>query len=127
MPPKRHTRQRAAIEDVFETTHRPLGPNEVLELARESVKHLGIATVYRALNDLVAEGILKPVELPGQPPRYEKADLKHHHHFHCQQCDKVFDLEGCLLKSDLHVPPGFEVRGHEITLRGLCPDCGQVS
>jgi len=126
MPRQRSTRQRTAIEEVFASTQRPLTPVEVREAARESVPALGIATVYRALNDLVEEKLLRPVELPGQPPRYEKAGLRHHHHFHCSACDKVFDLDGCLLRKDLKLPAGFELQGHDITLTGRCPDCGRT-
>lgn len=123
MPAKRHTRQRAAIEKAFENVQRPLSPQEVADLARKAVPQLGIATVYRALNELEEEGIIHPVELPGQNRRYEKSGLHHHHHFHCRVCDRVYDLEGCFLKSDLKLPPGFHVSQHDITLTGTCPDC----
>ncbi len=125
MPRQRQTKQRAAIEAVFESNHRPLSPSEVHELAKQEVENLGIATVYRALNDMVEEKLLRAVELPGLAPRYEKAGLKHHHHFHCNSCDKVFDLEGCLLKTNLNLPEGFSVTGHDITLSGTCPRCGK--
>jgi Fur family ferric uptake transcriptional regulator len=120
---QRHTRQRSAIETLFSNVHRPLSPNEVYELARREVPRLGIATVYRALNDLVSEKQLRRVDLPGQSSRYEKADLKHHHHFHCHVCDRVFDLDGCLLKHELDLPKGYLVEQHDITLTGKCPDC----
>lgn len=121
--PQRQTKQRSAIEHIFSSVEGPLSPNEVLERAREEIPNLGIATVYRALNDMVDEKQLRRVDLPGQSSRYEKADLKHHHHFHCTECDRVFDLEGCLLKHDLDLPKGFEVVQHDITLTGTCPDC----
>jgi Fur family ferric uptake transcriptional regulator len=120
---KRTTRQRSAIEAAFEDAKRPLGPNEVLEIAQKEVPNLGIATVYRALHDLVQEGFLKVVDLPGQTSRYEKGGLRHHHHFHCEQCDKVFDLDGCFLRHDLELPDGFEMKQHDITIKGNCPDC----
>jgi len=123
MSRQRITRQRTAIEQVFSRLHRPLSPKEVLDAAQTDVPHLGIATVYRALNDLVGEKELRVVELPGQTPRYEKAGLRHHHHFHCTACDRVFDLEGCLLKADLKLPEGFKVEAHDITLSGQCPRC----
>lgn len=127
MTRQRNTRQRTAIEAVFDTIPRPLGPSEVWALARAAVPNLGIATVYRALNDLVEEHRLRAVELPGQTPRYERAGLKHHHHFHCRSCDKVFDLDGCMLKADLKLPPGFTVKSHDITLSGFCPDCADAA
>lgn len=120
---KRTTKQRSAIEAAFQQEHRPLNPNEVHEIAKAEVPNLGIATVYRALNDLVEEGSLRVVEIPGQSARYEKANLGHHHHFHCDDCDKVFDLEGCFLKHDLELPEGFEMTQHDITIKGHCPDC----
>lgn len=123
MSPIRQTRQRAAIETAFDQVTRPLSPAEVCELARRQVPRLGIATVYRALGEMVQEGALRPVELPGQNTRYEKSGLHHHHHFHCNRCDKVFDVEGCMLKKDFALPEGFEVQQHDITLTGICPDC----
>lgn len=123
MPRQRQTRQRLAIEAAFDHTPRPLSPSEVLDLARADVPTLGIATVYRALNDMVDEHLLRTVELPGIAPRYEKAGLHHHHHFHCNTCDKVYDLDGCLLKNNLNLPEGFEVTAHDITLSGTCPHC----
>lgn len=123
MAPIRNTRQRAAIEAAFHAAPRPLSPAEVSELARKDVSNLGMATVYRALNEMVTQGDLRPVDLPGQNTRYEKAGLHHHHHFHCNRCDKVFDVEGCMLKKDLNLPAGFEVQQHDITLTGICPDC----
>lgn len=121
--PKRATKQRAAIEAAFDQASRPLSPAEVHDLARKKVPNLGIATVYRALNELVEEGDLRAVDLPGQNSRYEKSDLGHHHHFHCTDCDRVYDLQGCLLKKDLELPKGFKVQQHDITLSGICPDC----
>lgn len=123
MSAQRATKQRSAIERIFSRIPRPLSPTEIHEEAQEEVPRLGIATVYRALNDMVEEGVLRSVDLPGQPSRYEKADLDHHHHFHCQGCDRVFDLEGCLLKKDIHLPGGFILKSHDITLNGLCPEC----
>ena len=121
---KRITRQRKAIWEAIEESTRPLSPHELLAIANRQLPQLGIATVYRALNDLVVEGQLVPVQIPGQPPRYEKANLEHHHHFYCKTCGRVYDLDGCLLKPDYtSLPRSFTVEGHEITLYGTCDRC----
>jgi Fur family ferric uptake transcriptional regulator len=123
MSGQRKTRQRRAIWEAIQTAGRPLSPQEVLELARAEVPQLGLATVYRSLNALVDGEEIRAVELPGEHTRYEQADLAHHHHFICTRCKKAFDMEGCMLKHELTLPPGFTVISHEITLSGTCPDC----
>ena len=120
---ERKTRQRDAIRQVFEEIPRPLGPHEVLDAGRQHVAGLGIATVYRTINSLVDTGWLVTVELPGEPPRYERAGAAHHHHFHCRACTRVFEIPGC--PGDLRdlAPAGFRLDGHEVVLYGRCAQC----
>jgi Fur family ferric uptake transcriptional regulator len=120
---QRNTAQRRTIREAFAEAGRPLSVEEAHALAQQALPRMGIATVYRAANELEAEGWLKRVELPGEPVRYELADLDHHHHFHCTQCRRVFDVEGCGLDHDADVPAGFTVDHHEVILYGTCPAC----
>jgi Fur family transcriptional regulator, ferric uptake regulator len=119
----RDTRQRRAIRNAFQSSGRPLSPAEVLELAATEQSGLGIATVYRNIKNLTDEGWLVPVELPGEPARYEIAGKDHHHHFHCRGCGKVFELMACLPGVAAMAPPGFEVTGHDVVLYGHCDAC----
>ena len=121
---ERTTRQRDAIRSVIEAAKRPLSPREVLDAARLEVRALGIATVYRNLKLLLAEGLVEAIALSGDSPRYEVARPGHHHHFQCTTCRRVFDMEGC--PGDLRrlAPRGFRVEHHEVTLYGRCADCG---
>jgi Fur family ferric uptake transcriptional regulator len=119
---QRKTRQREVIREVFTSTGRPLSPQEATTLAQKAIPSLGIATVYRALNDLVAEGWLVAIDVAGST-RYELAEIGHHHHFHCQDCDKIFDIKACAGNLSRLVPRGFVVSGHELTLSGTCGTC----
>ena len=67
------TRQRQVLGAVFEQAKRPLTPCEIRDEARKEIPSLGIATVYRAINRLVADGQVRPVEVPGAGPHYERA------------------------------------------------------
>jgi len=120
---ERNTRQRAAILDAISRAGRPLLPKEVLQSAQRATPGLGIATVYRNLKALLAEGQLKAVDLPGENPRFEMAGGQHHHHFQCMQCQRVFDVEGCPGDLSRLAPPGFAVEDHDLTLYGRCKDC----
>lgn len=119
----RVTRQSQAIQQVVTGSSRPLLAQEVLEKAQQQVPKLGIATVYRNLKQLVDERLIKVVTLPGDNPRYEAADRPHHHHFYCQQCQRVFDIEACPGSLDDMLPPGFSCQHHDLTLYGRCRDC----
>lgn len=128
----RSTRQREAIRAGLALAARPLTPAEILAQAQAQVPGLGIATVYRNLKWLVAEGQIRTVDLPGQAPRYEMAQpglahgahAGHHvHHFHCQRCDRVFPIHACPGSIDQLAPAGFQVERHDLTLHGLCADC----
>jgi Fur family ferric uptake transcriptional regulator len=120
---KRDTRQRRAIRATLEEAGHPMSPKELLEAAKKRAAGLGIATVYRSLRQLQEAGAVTPVELPGEPPRYEIAGKAHHHHFLCRECDRVYELDGCPSDVDSVTPTGFRVEGHELVLYGLCGQC----
>jgi len=125
MPEKdrRNTRQRAAIRDAFERCARPLSPQQVLDVAQAEVEGLGIATVYRNIKGLLEEGWLSAVALPAGITVYERAGRPHHHHFHCDQCSRVFELAGCIPNINRLAGRRFSVRRHELVLYGLCEEC----
>lgn len=120
---ERNTRQKRAVREALSVANRPLTPLEILEAAQVEVPSLGIATVYRVLKTLCAEGAVVLVELPGGVGRYEMAHLGHHHHFHCRTCERVFEVEGCPENLTRLAPPGFEMDGHEVVLYGRCRTC----
>lgn len=123
----RSTRQRSAIRAAIEAAGRPLLPQEVLEAAQTEVPALGIATVYRSLRMLLDEGAIQVVNLPGDNPRYEPAQVAHthHHHFQCRTCDRVFDVHDCPGDVQRLAPKGFVVEAHELVLYGTCADCSR--
>ncbi|MEW6249882.1 MAG: transcriptional repressor [Planctomycetota bacterium] len=120
---KRNTRQRRAIEEVFQSSDRPLSTQEVLAAAQNQKPGLGIATVYRTLKGLLDNGALTVVKLPGEPPRYELAGKPHHHHFYCRRCGRVYEVAGKPSVLDSLVPPGFRLEEHDLVLFGRCRAC----
>jgi Fur family transcriptional regulator, ferric uptake regulator len=120
---ERRTRQKRAIEAVLEKHNNPLTAPEIQRLAIGEVPTLGIATVYRSLKALSKDGRVVSVEIPGQMPRYERANKGHHHHFLCRVCGGVFELERCLAGIKTLAPPRFRVEDHEIILYGSCEAC----
>lgn len=124
---QRKTRQRTAIREAFETADRPLSPLQVLEAAQTAAEGLGIATVYRNIKEMVDEGWLSALDLPGAPTLYERSGKAHHHHFHCDGCSRVFELHGCIPRIEQLAGRRFSVRRHELVLYGRCADCRKTA
>ena len=90
-------------------------------IVHEAKTHLS-----RYLKRLEEEGRVECVtDLAGRA-RYE-VERAHHHHFHCRECDQVFDVPGCAARSpsalSQRLPRGFSLEGHEVWLRGVCASC----
>ncbi len=122
---RRNTAQQRAIRNAIQNARGPLSTGEIHELASKDSPGLGIRTVYRVVGRLLEDREIATVIMPGRADRYELAETaaSHHHHFHCQRCDRLFDVQGCPGHLERMVPDGFILAGHEITLTGLCARC----
>lgn len=121
----RNTQQKMVIREAFVRANRPLSPEEALQTAQQHHSTVGIATIYRNIQALVKGGWLQPVEVPGDSTRYEVAGKEHHHHFQCNDCGKLYDLEGCVAQSRPKLPKGFRASGHEFYVYGTCATCSR--
>lgn len=77
-----------------------------------------LATVYRALDKLSEERVIKKLVLDGKKALYEYTDHAHHHAV-CDHCDEVihFHLDESKLQELVSVP-GFDINDIEIIVRG---------
>ncbi|MEM6756495.1 MAG: transcriptional repressor [Planctomycetota bacterium] len=125
MSQRRNTAQQRAIRAVLDQAGRPLAMGEIHALAAQSVPTLSLRTAYRVVHRLLDDRDIVAVPVPGQPDRYEPAAVadRHHHHFRCEACDRVFDIAGCPGGLKRMLPEGFELAGHELTLWGRCAEC----
>ncbi len=94
-------------------------------------RRVGLASVYRALDVLTGLRLLHRVEVDGTA-RYEPADPTgdHHHHAICDRCGRMSPFEDDDLESLVHrlgERLGYRVEGHEVVLRGACPDCARAA
>jgi Fur family ferric uptake transcriptional regulator len=121
----RDTSQRRAIREALERAGRPLSAHEILRAAKTSVPRLGIATVYRAVKQLHDVGLLHQVTIPGGVPRYEPSGKRHHHHFHCRLCGRVYEVDACPGELTHLAPAGFSLEAHEVILYGRCAGCAR--
>lgn len=119
---------------VLATSANALTPPAIRDRARRAVPEISLSTVYRHLKSLVEEGGVLRVELPGQPVHFEalrkpahRHASDHHHHFHCNACDRIYPIDACPGPMKDLVPRGFRVDGHEIVLHGRCAQCAATA
>jgi Fur family ferric uptake transcriptional regulator len=119
---RRVTRQRAQIWDVLvRADGRHLSAREVADALPE----LHQATVYRALDVLVAEGLARRTEIDGRA-LYEIAADHLHHHVVCTSCGIVTHVHDETVRAALQRvarASGFLLEDEELTFRGVCPAC----
>ncbi|MEV5430391.1 Fur family transcriptional regulator [Streptomyces sp. NPDC052701] len=93
---------------------------------RDRVGHISLQAVYEALHALTAAGLVRRIEPPGGPARFEGRVGDNHHHVLCRSCGALADVDcavgqaPCLTASDDH---GFSIDEAEVIYRGLCPAC----
>jgi Fe2+ or Zn2+ uptake regulation protein len=121
---RRITPQRRAVVHALAALGCAGSAEEVLARARRDYRRLGLVTVYRTLDALVAEGLAQALYLGDGRTRYELTDTGHHHHMTCLSCGMVERLEGCLLRRGVRLRTGgFAVTGHRLELFGYCANC----
>jgi Fur family ferric uptake transcriptional regulator len=118
---------RRAVIELLAEQNCCLTAQEIFDELRASGRRVGIASVYRILDLLSAEGAVQRIELGSGTARYEPASPEgHHHHLVCDSCGRVEAFEDRALERALtrvEEQSGFAVAGHDVVLHGACNDC----
>ncbi|MGQ9732829.1 MAG: Fur family transcriptional regulator [Candidatus Zipacnadales bacterium] len=121
----RLTAQRAAILDIIQEHNSHLTADQVYEYVRLRIPHISLGTIYRNLAILSQYGLIRQIDVPNGPMRFDgKTDC--HYHVRCTAC-------GCL--NDVYIEPlpelemkaqlltKYIITGHRLEFVGLCPAC----
>jgi Fur family ferric uptake transcriptional regulator len=105
-----------------------LSAQETHDRIRAAGVKVGIASVYRVLDLLAAQGLLTRVDLGDGVARYEasRPSGHHHHHLVCGDCGKVEAFEDAGLERELSLVAerlGYAMDAHDVVLRGACEEC----
>ena len=101
---------------------------EIYDGIRAGGGRVGIASVYRALDQLVDLGLVQRVELGDGVARFEPShvDGAHHHHLVCDDCGRVEPFFDPLLEDAVEGAASrlaYGITAHEIVLHGSCGNC----
>ena len=124
---RRVTRQRRLIWDALSADpERHLSADDVVTSVRAELPRVNPSTVYRTLDLLVAEGLLRRTDLGSGRAFYEVAHEHPHHHVVCESCGDVAHFHDEVLgdaRQRIASETGYTLGDGELTLYGLCARC----
>lgn len=122
------TPQRISIlEAIYALNNHPTADN-IIDYIRESHPNIATGTVYKVLDTLVNNKIIKKVKTDRDIMRYDGI-IENHHHFYCSECDLIEDyiddeldaiLKAYFAKKNF---PGFKMEDVILQIRGTFDKC----
>ncbi|MBN1297308.1 transcriptional repressor [bacterium] len=120
---RRFTRQRQGVYDVLIHRHDHPTAEEIFSEVRIQQPGISLGTVYRNLDLLTREGVIKTLSSPGNPRRYD-GKVYDHPHARCLSCGALIDIpDDRSISVGAFSFPGFTVTGLSIEVRGYCSRC----
>lgn len=123
---KRYSKKRESIlKCIMETKEHP-SAEWVYKKLKPIYPSLSLATVYRNISELIAEGKVKSVCVVKDKERFD-GDIKPHVHAVCSVCGKIIDIENfsfpkeMLIKAESETE--FTVSYSKVQFIGVCKDC----
>jgi len=119
----RCTPQRYAVMAFLMECHRHPTAAEIFEAVNRMDPRSSKATTYNNLRDLVEAGLVREVAVEGRAARFDAKGVRHHH-FICDRCGNVEDIEWHNVPRPASKSIGKRVlRECEVIFRGLCSNC----
>jgi Fe2+ or Zn2+ uptake regulation protein len=124
----RLTAPRVAVLETLERLPPHATVDEIAESARARIGTLSTQAVYDILHAFLVAGIVRRIEPPGSPARFETRVGDNHHHAICRVCGLTSDVDCVVgevpcLEPGEHSLTGFRVDEAEIVFWGLCRSC----
>ena len=108
------------LATVTELQRHPTAEQVFLEMKKEHPS-IAIGTVYKHLNTLTEEGLLRRITESGSPDRYDRTER--HDHLICSRCGKIADVHLPDIQSRIEYALGCDILSYDLKIRYICPDC----
>lgn len=127
---KRNTWQREAVRAALAQRSDFISAQRLHACLKEAGSTIGLATVYRALTDLVAEHQADALQSPEGENLYRACESAgHHHHLICRLCGDTREIAADPVESwaaAIAAEHGFSQPQHVVDVFGLCPRCASA-
>jgi len=121
---KKVTPQRRLIYQALVNKTKHPKAEDIYEQVRAIIPDISLATVYKALSDLVDMGELLEIRYNGEQSRFDTM-VTPHNHLICTGCSSIENVTQPLLISEPAISEkgGFNIQKSEIIYWGLCMAC----
>ena len=121
----KYSRQRELILKTLKENCIHPTAEQLYELIRREEPTVSLATVYRNLNLLAENGIVKKIEGLDGTAHFDHQTFDHYH-FICTKCNRVFDIPCDIapdLAQDVESRTWFRIASYDVSFRGTCKSC----
>lgn len=121
----RHSKQRELVlKTVLDNRVHP-NAEFVYNSLKADNPELSLGTVYRNLNSLVKNNMLKRISIPNGSDCFD-GTMAEHQHLVCTECGKIIDINLCdfeKISINVYKKTGFIVNTSSLALEGVCREC----
>jgi len=126
---RRPTRQRAAVEALLVDIDDFTSAQDLHARLRAKGQTVGLATVYRTLQAMAADGSVDMMRTGDGEAVYRRCSTGHHHHLVCRSCGRTVEVEGPAVESwadRVSAEHGFSDVHHTLEIFCTCSGCQAV-
>ena len=124
---RRPTRQQAAVIERLGRSEDFTSAQDLHAALRERGANVGLATVYRTLAALAADGEVDILRTDEGEAVYRRCSRRHHHHLVCRGCGRTVEIDGPAVErwaDTVAAEHGFTQVEHTLEVFGVCAACG---
>ena len=121
----KRSRQRERIHELLKSTETHPTADWVYDQLKGEFPNLSMGTVYRNLNILIEQGLVKKIDFGSTFDRFD-ANTGPHYHFICERCGAIIDLGlpvDTSLNERVNNETPYNAHKHRIEFFGLCDQC----
>lgn len=121
----RYSKQSEEVLNTVLNSNNHPNAKEIYELVKLKIPNVSLGTVYRNLNTLAKEGLIRKIELDDGNDRFDKT-LCQHNHLKCTTCGKVIDIAPKLDQKEIkeiESKTGFKITDSSFNINGICEKC----
>ena len=121
----KYSKQRERILNLLQSTGIHPTASWIYDQLKNEFPDLSMGTVYRNLNILIEQGLVKKIDFGSTFDRFD-ANTTAHYHFICEICGSIYDLKTPIiytLNEKVKEETNFEIHSHRIEFYGICENC----